>query len=531
MDQYTLFVLLSPFGCAINIMVAVYSWRHRTARAARPLIFTVSAVAAYLVFNTLELFTPTPQGTLFFAQVCYLCIGVLTLNWLAFALVFANRENWLASPYFRLLWIIPCVTAVLVFTNSYHHLIWKEFTFIPVTNGFLYMRVLTYGGWFWVFWLQAYMLILASAVLMVWASITSRKKFRMQSRLTVTATLLPLMVNLVYVLHLIPGLSKDYSPLGYAFSGILLAVSIFRYRMLDLTPFVRAILMDNMTDGMLTLDRLKHVVDFNPAAVRIFAATPLLALRMGAPFPWIDAYLQQFETGSGTDLLQTEMVLPQPVENAYYDLQIRRLRDPSRVLRDPSSAEVVGYLILMHDISEHKKLLQAVRKLAEEDTLTGVLNRGRFVELARQEIEQAHTRPLHFSILMIDIDYFKQVNDSLGHIGGDQLLQAFAQRLRVLLRSTDLIGRIGGDEFIVLLPGLAVENALLLSDRLCRQVAAEPMETKDYGAFPITISIGVAEYSRSSSGALEPVISVADQGLYQAKALGRNRACVLFPAA
>jgi diguanylate cyclase (GGDEF)-like protein len=483
MDQYTLFVLLSPFGCAITLVVAFYCWRHRTARAARPLFFTVIAVAAYLFFNTLELVNPTPQGTLFFAQVCYLCIGMLTVNWLAFALVFSNRESWLASPYFRLLWIIPSVTAVLVFTNAYHHLIWKEFTFIPVTNGFLYLRVITYGGWFWVFWLQAYVLILVSAVLMVRARITSRKNYRMQSRLTVAATLLPLGVNLVYVLHLIPGFSKDYSPLSYAFSGILLAVSIFRYRMLDLTPFGRAILMDNMTDGMLTLDLLKRVVDFNPAAVRIFAATPLLLPQMGQPFPWLDAYLQPFETSSNTDLLQTEMILSQPVEDGYYDLQIRRLRDPS-------SAEAVGYLVLMHDITEHKKLLQAVRKLAEEDTLTGVLNRGRFIELARKEIEYAHNRPLHFSILMIDIDHFKQVNDSLGHIGGDQLLQAFARRLRVLLRSTDLIGRIGGDEFIVLLPGIALENALLLSDRLCSQVAAEPMETDDYGAFPSPSALG-----------------------------------------
>jgi diguanylate cyclase (GGDEF)-like protein len=519
MDQYTLFVLLSPFGCAIEIAVMIYCLRHSNVRAARPLALAVSGVTAYLLFNTLELVDPTPQGTLFFAQVCYLCIGFLTVNWLAFALAYSNHENWLATIPFRLLWVIPSITAVLVFTNSYHHLIWKEYTFIPVTNGFLYMRVIAYGGWFWVFWLQAYMLILTAVVFLVSNSITSRKHFRIQSRLAVIAALLPLIVNLVYVLHLIPGLKKDFSSLSYAFSGLLLAVSLFRYRMLDLTPIAHANLIDNMTDGMFILDTSKRVVDFNPAALRIFSNTHIVPPQLGELFPMFDSHLKQLEDDATVDFLQTEITLPLQEEEVYFDLQIRRLRDP-RI------DEAVGYMVLMHTITEHKKVLQIVRKLAEEDTLTGVFSRSRFFELAHKEIEGVRINLPRFSIMMIDIDHFKNINDSQGHIGGDQLLQAFVRRLRVLLRSIDLIGRLGGDEFIVLQPDTSLENAIQLAERLCIQVAAKPMETESCGLLPITISIGVAEYSVNSSETLESVIDIADKGLYQAKALGRNRACV-----
>ena len=519
MNQYTLFVLLSPFGCGIAIAVGIYSLRYSNVRAARPLAYAVGGVTAYLLFNTLELVDPTPQGTLFFAQVCYLCIGFLTVNWLAFALAYSNHENWLKSASFRLLWIIPSITGVLVFTNSYHHLIWKDYTFIPVANGFLYMRVLAYGSWFWVFWLQAYMLILVAAAILVNTSLKSHSQFRMQAGLAVIAALLPLVVNLIYVLHLIPGLKKDFSSLSYAFSGLLLAVSLFRYRMFDLTPIARANLIENMNDCMFTLDASKRVVDFNPAAQRIFSSTDIALPRVGEPFPVFDSYLQKLETDSAIDLLQVEITIPMQGEDIYFDLQIRRLRDRHNV-------ETVGYMALMHAITEHKKELHTVRKLADEDTLTGVLSRSRFFELARQEMEGTRTDSPRFSIMMVDVDHFKQVNDSLGHIAGDQILQGFIRRMRVSLRSVDLIGRIGGDEFIVLLPGTSLENALQLAERLCAQVAEKPMETKDCGEIPVTVSIGVAEYSAKGSTTLESVIDVADKGLYQAKAQGRNRACV-----
>jgi diguanylate cyclase (GGDEF)-like protein len=384
------------------------------------------------------------------------------------------------------------------------------------------MRVVAYGGWFWIFWLQAYFLILTAAVMMISTSFRPRKFFRMQSRLTIAAALLPLIVNMIYILHLIPGLMKDYSPLSYAFSGLLMAINIFGFRMLDLTPLARSILIDNMSDGMLTLDTSKRVVDFNSAVLRIFSTTQTRPPQMGELFPFLDPYLQQLEDDSTVDQLQIEINLPQQVEEGYYDLQIRRLRDQR-------SFEGIGYLVLMHVITEHKRLLQAVRKLAEEDMLTGVLNRSRFTELASKEIKHVRTSPLHHSLMMIDIDHFKLVNDSLGHLGGDQLLQAFTHRLCIFFRSTDLIGRIGGDEFIVMLPDTRLENGFQLAERLCKLIAASPIETKDFGAHTITISIGVADYVEGGNDAIEPVIALADKGLYQAKAQGRNRACIYDP--
>lgn len=516
MDQYVLFVILSPSAITVACSVSVYCWRHRNGATARTLAITMGAVLAYLFFNTLELVSPTPEGTLFFAQVCYLFIGMFTVNWLAFALIFTDRQKLLSSRFFRLLWIIPILTIILVFTNSFHHLIWKEYTFLPVGHGFLYMKVITYGSWFWVFWLQSYVLILTGAVMIAWNAITTRQMQKIQARMMLAGALLPLAVNLIYVLRLIPGFQKDYSPLAYAFSGIFFAISIYRYQLLELPLLARAVLIDSMSDGMLTLDSARRVADFNPAAVRIFSGGDQPALKIGERFPLLDEYIHRFDRQAEGDLLETEIILHQAAGEAYYDLQIRRLHDR----HDP---EGVGYLVSLHAITEHKKLLRSARQMAIEDALTGVLNRRYFIEMARQEMERPRNSPVYFSLLMIDIDYFKQVNDSLGHIGGDQILHAFAQQLRILLRSGDLIGRIGGDEFIVLLPDTRLENARLLAERLCLQVASRPVETENFGAFPITISIGVSEFSPECAPSLEPIILQADKGLYQAKELGRNR--------
>lgn len=516
MDQYTVFILLSPFAIATASVVAIYCWKHRSSDTARTLAACLSAAVAYLFFNNLELVSVSPESKIFFAQVGYVCIGLLTVNWLAFALAFSNREKALKSPYFRLLWIVPILTVGLVFTNSYHHLIWKDFFILQISRGFLYFRVLTYGSWFWVFWFHSYFLILAGAVLIVWNSLSSHRPVPMQTRLTLAGALLPLTVNLIYVLRLIPGFYKDYSPLAYAFSGILFAISIYRYQLLELPMLARSILIDNMSDGMLTLDSAMRVADLNPAARRIFTDAAQPAPRIGAPFPLLNEYIRQFDAQPQGDLLENEIVFTQAGEKVYYDLQIRRLHDQTLT-------EVIGYLISLHAVTEHKKLLEVARKLAMEDALTGVFNRRHFIELAHEELEHSSAGSGFFSILMIDIDYFKNVNDTLGHIGGDQVLHAFAQRLRALLRSTDVIGRIGGDEFIIMLPDTRLENARLLAERLCAQVAEKPIETDDYGPFTITISIGVSECSRATSKTLEPAMALADKGLYQAKDLGRNR--------
>lgn len=526
MNQYTLFVLISPFACAITVAIAFYCWRFRSTPTALPLAVTTAAISAYIFCNTLELVNPTPKGTLFFAQLCYVCIGVLTISWMAFSLTFSNHALQIKTPLFSLLAIIPVLTIIAVFTDPNHHLIWKDYTFVPVANGFLFMHVMSYGPLFWVFWIQAYLLILLSAILTIWTCFSQRHRYRERALLITFAMLLPLSANLVYVLHLIPGLNKDYSCIAYSLGAVLLAAGIFHYQLIDLTPFARGVLIDKMADAVLTLDTSRRLIDFNPAAQRVFSKTSRPAQKFTL-LPQLTPYLDSLDKQEKSrEILQTEMNLDQMGEECFYDLQIRRLRNGQDIQKE---GEMVGYLVQMHSITEHKKLLDEMQKLAEQDSLTGISNRSHFIDIAHHELEICKVNSHFFSILMIDIDYFKRINDSIGHLGGDQILQAFAQRLKDSLRGRDVLGRIGGDEFIVLLPETSAKSALVLGERLCQEMSKSPFKTQNNEEFPISISIGVAQYADNGSETLEKIIAQADLALYQAKGLGRNRTCIYNP--
>lgn len=180
-----------------------------------------------------------------------------------------------------------------------------------------------------------------------------------------------------------------------------------------------------------------------------------------------------------------------------------------------------GYLTVYRDINESKRLYKRLEILASTDALTQVGNRGSFMDRAAAEFGRADRYDRNISILMIDVDHFKAVNDNHGHATGDDVLRQVAAACNGALRGSDILGRIGGEEFGALLPETDTETAHLVAERLRRDVADLTIETKS-GAISVTISIGVATASRDDSN-LETTMAQADEALYQAKRQGRNK--------
>ena len=175
----------------------------------------------------------------------------------------------------------------------------------------------------------------------------------------------------------------------------------------------------------------------------------------------------------------------------------------------------VGFL-LMHRERDEAEL----HKLATVDALTGLFNRRAFVDLASREIARARRLKSPYAVLMIDLDFFKRVNDEFGHQAGDQVLAAFATVATHSVRVEDLVGRYGGEEFCIMLPGAAMQPALAIAERVRNEVAMRPL-----GGLPhiTTVSIGVAVCSGRDEVSLDAAIARADEALYRAKNEGRNR--------
>lgn len=170
---------------------------------------------------------------------------------------------------------------------------------------------------------------------------------------------------------------------------------------------------------------------------------------------------------------------------------------------------------------ENAHLFSEVKHLAMTDELTGFYTRRRFFELADKECTRARLCSHPLSLLLIDVDHFKDVNDTFGHIIGDEVLETIANRCRLLLRETDIFGRYGGEEFVALLPEVKCPKAI--ADRLRKGFESEPITLNNDIRIPITVSIGIATLTEQCT--MKTLFEKADKALYKAKQSGRN--CVV----
>lgn len=166
------------------------------------------------------------------------------------------------------------------------------------------------------------------------------------------------------------------------------------------------------------------------------------------------------------------------------------------------------------------ELLRRLDRAVSHDSLTEVLARGAFLAQGQRLLERLHPQE-PAAVLMLDLDNFKLVNDRHGHAAGDALLRAFAQTVSRTLRPQDLLGRVGGEEFAVLLPGVRASAAQQIATRICTAVRAQRLELPQYAQLKVTVSIGVA-LTDNAPQTLAEMLQRADVALYQAKAAGRD---------
>ncbi|MBF0549800.1 MAG: diguanylate cyclase [Deltaproteobacteria bacterium] len=185
--------------------------------------------------------------------------------------------------------------------------------------------------------------------------------------------------------------------------------------------------------------------------------------------------------------------------------------------------------ILVHNASmmlETLLMLEMQKRLSIIDCLTGLHNHRYFVERFQVEFSRAKRYLTHLTLIMADLDYFKQVNDAHGHAVGDQVLREVAGRMQDKLRDSDIIARYGGEEFVALLPETDIESGRTVAEKLRRAICETPIES-DAGSLHISISLGVTSYPGAGVESREVMFKKADQALYLAKQAGRNRVIAL----
>ena len=293
------------------------------------------------------------------------------------------------------------------------------------------------------------------------------------------------------------------------FRGLLLSIAERRFQRIAMS----------LGDGLVCTDRNGLITVWNPGAAAIFGYEP--AEMIGQPFDRICASSDDFRFST------LEMLLGSLQAPGGKVLELEGRRKNGEVFpMEACFSEWQGidgfqYGAVMRDISVRKREAERIRYLAEHDTLTGLANRNKLHERLDVTLAEAKAEQREVALLMVDLDKFKQINDTLGHACGDQLLCGVAARLNDLVEGAGLVARLGGDEFAVVIGGTnATERAKKLSKRMSIAFSQTPFAV---GArqLRVNVSIGIAVYPKDC-GTVDALLSNADLALYHAKAAGRG---------
>jgi diguanylate cyclase (GGDEF)-like protein/PAS domain S-box-containing protein len=281
--------------------------------------------------------------------------------------------------------------------------------------------------------------------------------------------------------------------------------------------------LDSLSDAIITVDARGRIEYVNPAACQLLgiSAEVMRGAELAAAASHIgeadrklltEPLQQALTSGTPLSLGRRVLVIQQPDSGGerYAEVSAAPLRAPT--------GDIAGAVLSLHDVTEVRGLTRQISYQASHDALTGLVNRREFEHRLQQSIEAGRRNSATAVLCYIDLDRFKLINDMAGHLAGDGLLRDVAKLLREAVRDSDTVGRLGGDEFGLLLPGCPLDKAQQIADELCRKIAEYRYIWKDK-VFEVGASMGLVGIGQDS-GSLEQVLAAADSACYAAKRQG-----------
>ena len=520
---------LPIFGATIvAAIMAVVVWRRRPALGASALSLMCAAVAAWGLAYGLYWAAPTPALQFQALNAIAIGAGLAPVALLGFVLQLTGRRRWLTRPVVLTMAGIYLASLLAAFTDPWTHVWYVQVSAVTLHG----LSAIAFTPT-WLYWILAdvygYLLAAAAVGLLLREQWLARGIYRMQYGLILAAITISFGASLVSDFGWTPWPDLNLTPLAFAVSEPILAYALFRFRLLDLVPIARSVLVDRMTDAIIVLDRQHRILDINTAALKMLGWTgpaPLgqPAQRVLAVWPdlmarYADVFDASADIQSGADRTLELLITPLRHPNGELSGRLIVLRDVTLQRRTEQALQVAN-THLRSQLVEIEQLQAQLREQAIRDPLTGLFNRRYLEEYLQMELARARRARQPVSIVFIDLDHFKRVNDTYGHDAGDRVLQALAQHLVLNSRASTLVCRYGGEEIVIILTEAAAEGAAQRAEQWRSGIAQLRIAAGDHSLL-VTISAGVASYPLDG-GTMADVMRAADAALYQAKSDGRN---------
>ncbi|NLZ39615.1 MAG: diguanylate cyclase [Firmicutes bacterium] len=473
----------------------------------------VLCISIYLFGYLMIINSSNLQEMIFWNQFQYFGLPFISVLWLLVALLHTKTIYSLNTSRAILLFSIPVITFFMRLTNHWHHLFytkWEAKQFYGYYS--LYMER---GFWYYIN-ISYTILCLLLTVIIYFIGYQRNKIDNTRSHFFVFlfASLLPL-IGIALVLFAFDERSIDYSALIMPVSLLIISYGILKYDFLEIKTLARETIFENNFAGMVVLGPGKRIIDYNKAAENFFAAVnitlknyPIEHVLAGEP-----KLLEIFESVDSQDFS-----LLIDGEERFFEIDVLPLGDS----RDGNTRMLKS----IRDVTEERKMQEKLKFLATTDSLSGLYNRAEFMNLAQREFSRAKRNNEELSLLIMDLDNFKTINDTFGHAAGDEVIREMGSMIKSSFRRTDIAGRIGGEEFAVVLKNASLADAKRLAEQFRENIARRKVifGKQEIG---VTVSIGVASIrnNNDASNNITDILKIADDALYKAKAKGRN--CVV----
>ncbi|MCM3727778.1 diguanylate cyclase [Neobacillus cucumis] len=480
-------------------------FRLKDAPGARPYIL-VTLFSAFFTFSyALELASPSLERIKFWLNIEYLAMPFIPVFILL--MCFEYVEQKLKRYLYYVLFVIPIITIFMHETNDLHHLYYTSMG-LNSDSPFPILKV-EHGPWFYVHSIFLFLCLMISIITLLMKLKRAKFRFRIQIILMASGIVMPIIANYFYLNGLSP-YGIDLGPVSMSISFIFHGAALLSYQMFNVTPIARDSVFESMKDGVLVLNQNGVIVDFNNAMLDVL--------------PNLNSQVigKSIDNGYGrlADIIRLEEELDYELcvdeEKTYYHIRFSTVSNKNNKL--------IGKIITFVNVTERVLLQEQLKNLASIDGLTGVYNRTFFMQESEKMLASRNLTGGKVSVIMFDIDHFKNVNDSFGHQAGDRVLAHVASLAKESLRSTDIIGRYGGEEFILLLPDTPLNVAYELAQSLRVKITESVTPFMDKEIY-VTSSFGVssAKIMGGDHGqTLQNLMREADQALYGAKRKGRD---------
>jgi diguanylate cyclase (GGDEF)-like protein len=500
------FVISLVISAGITGTISFLTHMRRKNRESRVFSLLLLAITIYCLGYALELQSDTLPKMLFWSNFQYLGIICISPLWLILALLYNGLERWLTRRKLGLLFLIPCLTLVIKYFNPYHlYYIHIGVNFTPPFPVFA-PKV---GLWYWVNSTYQILTLLTGMLLFLLMGRRENPLYRHQIAVILIGFLFPWIAFLFHLSGYSPW-HIDLIPFALIITSIFVLCGFNYYHLFDIIPIAWTKVFESLHDGVLVLDNQSRIVELNATANRMLnLQNDSLGLKI-------------------TDALSAVPQLGEQVTGHLEQIVIQTKNDnreqflESKLFTITDSFNIItGYTIILTDKSEQIRLLNRLQTLATIDSLTEIKNRRFFFEKCRQELTRIQSQALPVSFVLIDLDRFKEINDTYGHQTGDIVLKQTVKRLMPKITAPNIFGRVGGEEFAVFLPECLIPQAQKIAERLLQALLEAPINVNSL-QLQITASFGVSGDVNSTATNLDLLFSQADEALYRSKANGRK---------